>query len=392
MSRKKLSEYRAKTLILGALGQEFQGVELDSQADWQQAINSLDETKRYVIKVDQAEKGRFKKGLVKLDRQRSDLTGDAEELFSKGFQYAIVEEHQAHDQSEEKYLTIERVRAGKKLAFSDFGGVDIESHAQEIKSQLYNDQPVEGLSLPADQLEALAKLFDDNYMSFLEINPLVISPSGPRVLDAAVEVDDEASFFEDSWTPSDIRSPRSGSVSEEESVVQELAENSQASFSLEVINPNGSLWLLLSGGGASVVVADEVYNLGYGEELGNYGEYSGNPNTEETRLYTEQVIKLMLKSNAEHKALIIGGGVANFTDVKQTFKGIIEALNNHVEELKKQGCAVFVRRGGPNEKEGLQLMRDYLETAGIKGTVAGPEMLLSDVVGQAIKEAGVRHA
>ena len=109
------------------------------------------------------------------------------------------------------------------------------------------------------------------------------------------------------------------SISEEELTVQELSDNSQASFSLERINADGSIWLLLSGGGASVVVADEVHNLGFGKQLGNYGEYSGNPNTEETRLYTEQVIKLMLKSKAQHKVLIIGGGVANFTDVRTDF-------------------------------------------------------------------------
>jgi succinyl-CoA synthetase beta subunit len=88
----------------------------------------------------------------------------------------------------------------------------------------------------------------------------------------------------------------------------------------------------------------------------------------------------MLKSQAPQKVLIIGGGVANFTDVRQTFKGVIEAIDNNLQAIKDQHCSIYVRRGGPHEKEGLQLIKDYLEKNGIPGEVAGPELLLSDVV------------
>jgi succinyl-CoA synthetase beta subunit len=389
MSRKKLSEFRAKSLIFATLGQGYQGIQLDSQDnDWGQAVEALTDSQRYVVKVDQAEKGRFKKGLVKLDRQKSELAGDAEELFKKGYQFVLVEQLKQHEPADEKYLTIERLRQGKKISFSNVGGVDVESHADQITSQMYDGQPIDGLDIPGETLEKLAKVFDDNYFSFLEINPFTILDGQLQVLDAAVEVDDEATFFEDGWQATDIRSPRASSISEEELIVRELSDKSQASFSLERINADGSVWLLLSGGGASVMVADEVHNLGYGKQLGNYGEYSGNPNTEETRHYTEQVIKLMLNSKAERKVLIIAGGVANFTDVRQTFKGVIEALKIYQDELLKQGCAVYVRRGGPYEKEGLKLMKDYLEQAGISGEVSGPELLLSDIVAHAVKGIG----
>jgi succinyl-CoA synthetase beta subunit len=386
VSRKKLSEFRAKTLIFDALGQPYQGVELDAKADWQSVVAGLDDSLRYVVKVDQAEKGRFKKGLVKLDQDKTGVSQSAKEIFDKGYEYVLVEPHRQHDAADERYLTLERLREGNKLAYSEKGGVDIESHADAIKSELYKGQAVDGVAMPADNLSTLNQLFDNNYFSFLEINPYTYQDGQLNILDAAVEVDEEAAFFEDGWQTSDLRSPRSGSITDEELVVKELADNSQASFSLEVINPDGAIWLLLSGGGASVVVADEVHNLGYGKQLGNYGEYSGNPNTEETQHYTEQVISLMLKSKANHKALIIAGGVANFTDVRATFKGVIAALKAHEAELKQQGCAVYVRRGGPHEKEGLQLMRDYLEQAGIKNQVVGPEVLLSDIVGQAVQE------
>ena len=48
---------------------------------------------------------------------------------------------------------------------------------------------------------------------------------------------------------------------------------------------------MVAGGGASVIYADTVGDLGFAEELGNYAEYSGAPNTQaggpvHTRLFT----------------------------------------------------------------------------------------------------------
>ena len=58
------------------------------------------------------------------------------------------------------------------------------------------------------------------------------------------------------------------------------------------------------------------------------------------------------------KLLLIGGGIANFTDVKTTFIGIANAIRKSALKLRKIGAQVFVRRGGPNEKEGLEMMSD----------------------------------
>lgn len=47
----------------------------------------------------------------------------------------------------------------------------------------------------------------------------------------------------------------------------------------------GRVWTMVAGGGASVIYADTVGDLGYAEELGNYAEYSGAPSTAETCKY-----------------------------------------------------------------------------------------------------------
>lgn len=55
---------------------------------------------------------------------------------------------------------------------------------------------------------------------------------------------------------------------------------SGASLKLSILNPKGRVWTMVAGGGASVIYADTVGDLGFAEELGNYAEYSGAPNTQ----------------------------------------------------------------------------------------------------------------
>lgn len=51
------------------------------------------------------------------------------------------------------------------------------------------------------------------------------------------------------------------------------------------------------------------------------------------------------------QVLIIGGGIANFTDVAATFTGIITALKQYAEELRDGNISIWVRRAGPNYQE-----------------------------------------
>lgn len=391
MSRKKLSEFRAKTILFQALDTPYNGVEIATAAPWQPKLAELSDQQTYVVKVDQAIKGRFKKGLVKLERSKQQLGQDVQELADKGFEYFLIEPFAAHAAEEEKYLSLNQTKDGIELNYTPKGGIDVEADPASIQHELYHEgMDLGALGLSQETVKKVVDVFDANHFAFLEINPLLVRDGQPLCLDMAVEVDDAAEFFvEERWTGGDLRSYSAHALTKEEETVKQLAEQSQASFSLEVINPDASIFLLLSGGGASVVVADEVSNLGLGRELGNYGEYSGNPNREETAHYTKQVLELLLNSKAQKKVLIIGGGVANFTDVRATFAGVIDAFKIYQDRLKEQGVKVYVRRGGPHEAEGLKAMKDYLDSAGLLGYVTGPEMVLTDIVKMATEELKV---
>lgn len=165
-----------------------------------------------------------------------------------------------------------------------------------------------------------------------------------------------------------------------------MDSESPASFNLEVINPDGAIFLLLSGGGASVVIADEIFTLGYGETLANYGEYSGNPNEYETETYANQVFSLLGKSKAKKKAVLIGGAVANFTNIKATFKGIISALRANEAMLKQQKVTFYVRRGGPQQAQGLKLIDAELRQLGLYGGVYDPSVSIPEAVANLVSE------
>ena len=172
----------------------------------------------------------------------------------------------------------------------------------------------------------------------------------------------------------------------EEKTIKKADEESGASLKLTILNPKGRIWTLVAGGGASVVYADTISDLSGIDEMSNYGEYSGNPSTEETHFYAKTILDLMTKTpHKENKILIIGGAIANFTDVAKTFKGIIQALTYYSEKLKKVGTHIYVRRGGPNYEIGLKNIKKACEELNIPVFVYGPETHMTDIVRLAIK-------
>ena len=379
MARQRLSEFSSKTLVFHSLALPYSGISLTDLTQ----VHSIPEG-QYVLKVDQGVKKRFLSGLVKVDIAKGDIEPILSEWMEKGYSTFLLEPYIPHDPIEEQYLSLTRERDGIHLLYSKKGGVHIEEES-EVKNYLVTtDIPsVEGLD--PKLLHTLVTLFNDAYLSFLEINPFVYKESQFLPLDIACEVDTAASFFATSfWNEEDFALPFQ-KVTEEEKHIKELSEKSQASFSLTVLNKNGSMFLLMSGGGASLVIADEIAQSGKGEEITNYGEYSGNPTTEETYLYTKELLSLLFKSTATNKRIIIGGGVANFTDIAKTFTGVIQALDEASEKLVKENVKVYVRRGGPNQKKGLELMEKFLKEKNLYGAVSGPDVTLSEIVKQAVQ-------
>jgi len=393
MARKKISEFAAKRIVYSFLELPYKGITVNTNDEYyDDLLSKMEEGTRYVLKVDQGVKQRKKNGLVVLDVTRENAHSEIEKLKEKGFNYFILEEFIVHEGGE-FYFAIERVREGKRVHYSTQGGIEIESNQDSVTTAIltgytqYKDIATT-LKISVEILESIITCFDEYYFSFLEINPLVVKGDKFYFLDMAVEVDSEASFFvEGAWSKDDFREGSRKIKTEEERAIETLKETTPAALSYQVLNPNGSIFVLLSGGGASLVTADEIYQKGKGDLLANYGEYSGSPTEEETYLYVKNILTALLRSTSHNKSIIISGGVANFTDVRITFKGIIRALSEVSGDLKSQNVKIFVRRGGPHQEEGLSMMKSFLEKTELLGEIHGPELVLTDIV-----EPALRHA
>lgn len=186
----------------------------------------------------------------------------------------------------------------------------------------------------------------------------------------------------DAGPPMEFPAPFGRELSKEEAYIAELDAKTGASLKLTVLNPKGRVWTLVAGGGASVVYADAIASCGFAEELANYGEYSGAPTETQTYHYSRTVLNLLLRAplHPDGKVLFIGGGIANFTNVASTFKGVIKALREVAPSLIEHNVQIWVRRAGPNYQEGLKNIKSVGQELKISMHVYGPEMHVSGIV------------
>ena len=323
----------------------------------------------------------------------------------------IVEPFTLHSEEEEYYIAATTLDENYDVLYmSAHGGMEVEENwdkVTEVKIPVdMDDANIEHLiraNVPADIpeenkerfitfAEQFYKFFRDLNFAYLEINPLVIQGNNVYLLDLVARLDDTAGFMmKDKW--GDIEFPTPFGMPEkspEEKAIAEADAKSGASLKLTILNPMGRIWTLVAGGGASVVYADTIADMAGGvAELANYGEYSGGPTTDETRFYAETVLDLMTRDKdpqGRDKILIIGGAIANFTDVAKTFKGIIQAFEKYADKMKDVGVRIYVRRGGPNYEKGLKDIKEAAEKLGLPIKVYGPETHITDIVRMALED------
>ena len=254
-------------------------------------------------------------------------------------------------------------------------------------------------SVPAKRQEylagfivALLRLFRDLNFVYMEINPLVMTDDGKITpLDMAAKIDETAHFLNAAqWGSIEFPAPFGRPEFPEELFIKKLDQGSGSSLKLTILNQHGRVWTMVAGGGASVVYADTISDLGFGAELANYGEYSGAPTLQETYDYARTIFSLMCRhKDPRGKILIIGGGIANFTDVAATFTGIQKAMKQYRDELIEANVDIWVRRAGPNYQEGLKNMRATGDALGLSIHLYGPETHITAVVPLAL---GLRSA
>lgn len=420
MAQRGIREYHAKKMLAENLEKYSDGkfkypaklalVTPETNLDKLREKNDWIGKERLVVKPDQLFGKRGKHGLLLLNATFDDAKRFIEERMGKEvtigkvkgeLTHFLVEPFVPHDA--EYYVAIKSERDGDRVYFSLRGGVDIEENWEnvvtinipilesiddfDIASKL-PEMEEDKKRMMTEFIKALFKFYADFGYAYLEINPFAVSNGNIIPLDLVAKLDDTASFeCASKWGDIEFPPPFGRRFTKEEEFIKELDEKTGASLKLTILNPKGRVWTMVAGGGASVIYADTITDLGYGNELANYGEYSGNPSTEMTYLYAKTILDLMTREKdpqGREKIFIIGGGIANFTDVAKTFTGIVMALKEYKEKLKEANVKIYVRRGGPNYKEGLRIMRELGGSLGIPIEVYGPETHMTRIVSLAL--------
>ncbi len=418
MAQRGIREYDAKRMLAKYLPEYLNGFSYkgnlvlagpDTDFDELVAANPWLKTERLVVKPDQLFGKRGKHGLVLLDVNWDGAKRYLEENMGKEvvvggvsgrLTHFLIEPYVPHE--EEFYVAISSDPNGDNIFFSPEGGVCVEEKWDKVVQ--IHVGILEGFDSPdlrsklqkslAGQSEAIESFIRALYQfyvatgfAYLEINPFTIKDGEIVPLDMVAKLDDAEEYWQRKrWNGLVFAQPFGRSLSAEELFIKELDSKTGASLKLTILNPEGRIWTMVAGGGASVIYADTICDLGFAREMANYGEYSGDPNTEETYYYTKTILDLMTrKKDPRGKVLLIGGAIANFTDVAKTFKGVTMALEEYREKLREAGIKIYVRRGGPNYEQGLKLMRDLGRRLGVPIEVYGPETHMTRIVSLALK-------
>ncbi len=321
----------------------------------------------------------------------------------------LVEPFMPHTQEEEYYISATCVGDEDMLYMSAEGGMEVEEGWDEKVTEVAfkitdtEEEIAERIraNVPADVAEAdkaqfaefaigFFRAYRELNFAYLEINPFVMQGNTIELLDMVAKLDDTAGFMMvDEW--GDVEFPTAFGMeakSPEVIAVEEADAKTGASLKLTLLKPEARIWTMVAGGGASVVYADTIADMAGIEDLANYGEYSGGPTTGETRFYAETLFDLMTREkdpSGRGKVLIIGGAIANFTDVAKTFTGIIQAFEVYQEKLKDVDVKIYVRRGGPNYEKGLKDIKEAADRMGLYIEVYGPETHVTDIVRMALE-------
>jgi ATP-citrate lyase beta-subunit len=423
MAQKPIREVQAKKLLKDNWGDKSPPTVVYIEVNPETDIKTLPKEHlwlkkgKLVVKVDELFGKRGKLGYVKIAKDFKEAQKWIEEHRGKEvtindrkgtLNNFIIEPFIEH--KKEYYLAFTCEKACDVILFSDKGGIEVEDLNEKDIARIEIPLPLRSsdstiaakhgdfriaATVPKTLQPTVAelfRLFRNLDLGYLEINPLVYEDKKAYLLDAVCRVDTCAMFrppLSNSLPKGERNLPEGfgSNPTKEEVAIRELDAKTGSSLKFVLLNPKGRIWTMVAGGGASIIYADDIINQVNAKELANYGEWSGNPSTDEMEQYTKNILELVTK-NSGKQALIIGGGIANFTDVKKTFTGVIKALESYKDRLKD--LSIFVRRAGPNDTEGLAMLQKACDEIHIPCVTYGADLPMTDVVSMAVEKLDLK--
>lgn len=361
-----LHEYQAKKLLAKYNLPVPNGIVVRSVDEALSATEQL-ATEKWVVKAQVHAGGRGKAGGVKLTSDKDELADACRGmLHTRLVTYQTDERGQPVNEllieetsniSQELYLGAVVDRGTRRVCMmaSTEGGVEIEKVAEETPEKIlkiYIDpllgvMPYQcrelafGLGLKDKQFKefaklatGLGKLFVDNDLSLLEINPLVITSEGDLIcLDGKMNVDDNALY-----RLPEIREMQDPSQEDER-------ELKAKEWELNYISLDGNIGCMVNGAGLAMATMDLI-KLSGGEPA-NFLDVGGGATKERVR----EAFKIILSDDKVQAVLVnIFGGIVRCDLIAEGIMAAVEEVGVTVP--------VVVRLEGNRAPEALKMLND----------------------------------
>jgi len=410
-----IREYDAKRMYFDFIWEKYNWKQIKIGEKSTEGFSSLS-----VVKPDMLFGGRWKIGLLWIWLKNNEIKSWIKEKTKKqitvwkvswNLTHFLVEDFVEHKQ--EYYVSFSTTRDYDLINFSFSGWVEIEENwdsvieikiptledlsEEVIEEKIFNPHLAspEERGIKGNIVKTILNLwnFYKKYgFVYLEVNPFCFDSESWKLvlLDMVAKIDDTEFFRQkNNWWNLEFPSQFWFKESYEEKYIRKLDSQTWASLKFKILNKNAKIWTLLAGWGWSLVMTDSLWTLWYADQIWNYWELSGNPTREFTREYTSKLLEVMLSSPQpspegegvfKWKYLIIAWAIANFTDIKNTFSGMIDIFEEKIEEIKKAEIKILVRRWWINEKLGLKIMKENCERLWISCYIADSWEYMTDIL------------
>ena len=360
-----LHEYQAKTL-LQKYGIPVPRGQVISVAKQTPTVTSEIDSPAWVVKAQVHAGGRGKAGGVKVVKSTAEAQMVASELLGKTLvTYQNAPDGQPVNQvlieetlpiARELYLSMLVDRSLERIVVvaSSAGGMDIEEIAQVSPEKILQEvcSPLNGLvdyqarnlafklDLVGDQIAAfsrllkgLYRLFKENDLALLEINPLIVTTDGKLfALDCKMSVDDNALY-------------RQKALAEQRDWSQEDSKEAVAHHAgLSYIALNGNIGCMVNGAGLAMATMDLIKL--HGGAPANFLDVGGGATAETV---TKAFKIIMADPNVKAILVNIFGGIMRCDIIAE---GIITAVKDVGMQIP-----VIVRLEGTNVELGKQMLQ-----------------------------------
>ncbi|MDP0588505.1 MAG: ADP-forming succinate--CoA ligase subunit beta [Candidatus Endonucleobacter bathymodioli] len=361
-----LHEYQAKQLFAEYNLPVSLGVIVDTPKEAVEAVDKIGGD-RWVVKAQVHAGGRGKAGGVQLVSSKDEVKAFAKKWLGKNLiTYQTDEKGQpvskilvesCTDIDRELYLGAVVDRSTRKIVFmaSTEGGVEIETVAEKtpekilkaIIDPLTGAQPYQGrelafkLGLKDKQIRQfatifvnLARLFQENDLALLEVNPLVITTQGDlHCLDAKINIDSNALY----------RQPKLKAM--HDSSQEDVREAHAAQWDLNYVALDGNIGCMVNGAGLAMGTMD-IVKL-HGGSPANFLDVGGGATQERV----SEAFKIILSDDNVKAVLVnIFGGIVRCDLIADGIIGAVKEVGVSVP--------VIVRLEGNNSELGTQKLAD----------------------------------